>query len=200
VESDKIAGNKNYMKGKSCGEYCAQKANEPKRAVLNHDCFCGTNFYLSLVLNRNPMKNITATESITLNAPRQKVWDALTKPELIQQYFFGTYASSDWKVGSPITFKGEWEGKHYEDKGTILEVRSGRLLRYNFWSSMSGMKDKPENYVIITYELSENNGETLLTITQENIPTEEMKDHSEQNWRKVLEGLKRLVEGTSTMS
>jgi uncharacterized protein YndB with AHSA1/START domain len=141
------------------------------------------------------MKNIIAKESATINAPPQRVWEALTNPEIIKKYFFGTYASSDWKKGSPITFKGEWEGKKYEDKGTILNMIPGKRLRYNFWSSMSGIEDKPENYVIITYELREKDKATELNITQENIPTEEMKDHAEQNWRKVLEGLKEVVEG-----
>jgi uncharacterized protein YndB with AHSA1/START domain len=146
-------------------------------------------------LKLNPMKNIIAKENITLRAPASRVWDALTKPELIQQYFFGTYASSDWKKGSPITFEGEWEGKKYKDKGTILKVRPGKLLQYNFWSSMSGVEDKPENYVIITYALNGDKDATELTITQENIPTEEMKEHAEQNWRRVLDGLKEVVEG-----
>jgi len=141
------------------------------------------------------MKNMSAKENIRINAPASVVWDALTKPELIKQYFFGTYASSDWKEGSPITFQGEWEGKQYKDKGTILRVKPGKLLQYNFWSSMSGIEDKPENYVVITYELANDNGGTSLTITQQNIPTEEMKEHSEQNWRKVMEGLKEMVEG-----
>jgi len=142
------------------------------------------------------MKNIIAKEEMSLNAPANVVWDALTKPELIKQYFFGTYASSDWKEGSPITFEGEWEGKKYKDKGTILDVIPGRRLRYNFWSSMSGMEDKPENYVIITYTLDKKSDDaTSLTISQQNIPTEEMREHSEQNWKKVMEGLKKLVEG-----
>ena len=144
------------------------------------------------------MKNIIAKESIKLNAPAPRVWDALTQPDQIKKYFFGTYASSDWKEGSPITFEGEWEGKKYKDKGTILKVEPGKMLRYNFWSSMSGIEDKPENYVIITYDLSEQGEQTILDITQQNIPTEEMKEHSEQNWKKVLEGLKNVVEGQGT--
>ena len=144
------------------------------------------------------MKNIIAKESIVLKAPVSVVWMALTKPELIKQYFFGTYANSNWKEGSPITFEGEWEGKKYKDKGTILKVESNKLLRYNFWSSISGIADKPENYVIITYELTEGKDTTSLTITQQNIPTEEMKEHSEENWRKVMDGLKKLVEGKAT--
>lgn len=140
--------------------------------------------------------NITATAKIKINAPSSKVWEALTNPELIRKYFFGTEAHSDWKEGSPLTFKGVWEGKSYEDKGTILKSVPNQLLQYNYWSSMSGIEDRPENYVIITYELNEKNEETTLTITQENIPTQQMKNHSEENWKKVLKGLKELVEGS----
>ena len=94
-------------------------------------------------------------------------------------------------------FKGEWEGKSYEDKGIILKVELNSLFRYTYWSSMQGIEDKSENYVIITYRLSEKNGATALSITQENIHDEKTKEHAEQNWKKVLNGLKKLVETNS---
>ena len=59
---------------------------------------------------------------------------------------------------------------------------------------MSGIEDKPENYVIVTYELSGNDHDVTLTITQENIPDEKRKEHSVENWKKVLNDLKKLVE------
>lgn len=138
--------------------------------------------------------NITGSAAITINVPVSKVWEALTTPVIIKQYFFGTDAVSDWKVGSPLIFKGEWQGKTYEDKGTILESVPNKLFKYSYWSSMSGIEDKPENYVDVTYALSENNHVTTLTVTQENISDEKTKEHSEQNWRKVLEDLKKLLE------
>jgi uncharacterized protein YndB with AHSA1/START domain len=141
------------------------------------------------------MKNqLTGRASVTIDAPVSKVWEALTTPELIKKYFFGTNAISDWKEGSPLIFKGEWEGKSYEDKGIILKSVPNKIFKYNYWSSMSGIEDKPENYVTITYNLHEDNGETILDITQENIPDEKMKDHSEENWNNVLKGLKSLLE------
>src|SRR4051812_21800428 len=122
------------------------------------------------------MKNqFSNTINVHIKAPTTKVWDALTKPEIIKQYFFGTNAKSDWKPGSAVTFKGEYEGKTYEDKGTVLENQPGRKLKYDYWSSMSGIEDKPENYAPITYELEENNNGTDLTVIQENIPDEKMK-------------------------
>jgi len=138
--------------------------------------------------------NITGRASAVIDAPSKKVWDALTKPEMIRKYFFGTEAVSDWKAGSPLYFRGEWEGKKYEDKGIILDTQPPKLFQYKYWSSLSGIEDKPENYVTITYELIEENGGTRLTITQENIPDEKMKEHSEQNWNKVLSDLKNFVE------
>ena len=138
--------------------------------------------------------NLTGKASITIDAPASKVWEALTTPELIKQYFFGTEASSDWKVGSPITFSGAYKGKSYHDKGTILEVIPNKIFRYTYWSSMSGIEDKPENYVPITYALVESQEKTTLTVTQQNIPDEKMKVHSEENWKKVLANLKQLLE------
>jgi uncharacterized protein YndB with AHSA1/START domain len=138
--------------------------------------------------------SITGQASIKINASASKVWEALTTPSMIKQYFFGTDAVSDWKVGSPLIFKGEWQGKKYEDKGIILEKVPKKLFRYSYWSSMSGIEDKLENYVTVSYELSEKNDKTTLTIIQENIPDEKMKQHSEQNWNKVLGDLKQLLE------
>lgn len=141
--------------------------------------------------------NITGNTSISIHATATEVWSALTTPEIIKQYFFGTNTISEWKEGRPIVFKGEWEGKTYEDKGTILIIEPNKLLRYNYWSSMSGIEDKPENYQEITYELFEEEGDTMLQVTQKNIPDEKMKEHSLQNWRTVLNNLKTVVEKKS---
>ncbi len=138
--------------------------------------------------------NIMGQVSIAIDAPASAVWEALTNPKIIKLYFFETDARSDWSVGSPLTFEGEWEGKLYRDKGTILANKTNKLLRYSYWSSMSGIDDKPENYVTVTYELVENAGKTTLTVTQENIPSKKMKEHAEGNWKKVLANLKNLLE------
>ena len=141
------------------------------------------------------MKNtFTATARITIKVSAEKVWDALTNPKIIKQYLFGTEVSSDWKVGSSITYKGVWEGKPYEDKGKILELVPNKLLRSTYWSSFSGLADKPENYNTVTYTLSKADGGTELTVTQDNIQTKEAADHSEGNWASVLQTMKKLLE------
>src|SRR6185437_11350993 len=129
--------------------------------------------------------NIKGEASINVHASVDQVWSALTDPAIIKQYFFGTNTITDWKKGSSILFKGEWQGKTYEDKGTILEMEKNKLIRYSYWSPMSGIEDKPENYVIVSYIIYGKDEDVKITITQENIPDEKMKTHSEENWKKV---------------
>ncbi len=140
------------------------------------------------------MANLTLSTSIRINVPKAKVWDGLTNPTLIKQYFFDTDVHSDWKVGSSLTFSGIWDGKAYKDKGIIIELKEGQFLKYSYWSSFSGKKDEPANYANISYELTESGGITTLTITQDKIDTEEAKQHSEGNWRAVMQNLKKLLE------
>ncbi len=141
------------------------------------------------------MKNKLVAEAETkINVPVSKVWDALTNPDQIKKYFFGTNAISDWKVGSPLEFKGEWEGKEYHDKGVILKSEKDKLFQYTYLSSMSGKEDIPENYATVTYELSSKNGSTILKILQDGIETEESKKHHEDNWSYMLKSIKDLLE------
>jgi uncharacterized protein YndB with AHSA1/START domain len=132
--------------------------------------------------------------AVTIHAPRAKVWHALTDPEEIKKYLFGTETKTDWKEGSPITFSGEWEGKSYVDKGTVLKVEKEKMLKYTYWSSFSGAEDKPENYANVTYSLDEVNDSTVFHVLQDNVTSTEARDHSEQNWMMIMNMLKDLLE------
>lgn len=139
-------------------------------------------------------KKWIAKAAMTINAPAPRVWDALTKPELIKVYLYGTEVTTDWKVGSPIRYKGVWQGKPYEDKGRVVTFEPGKRLVSTFWSSLGGEADIPENYKTVTYELASEAGGTNLTISQDNNGSEEEASHSKQNWTMVLEGIKKLSE------
>ena len=134
-----------------------------------------------------------AKASVTLRAPVEKVWEALTNPEIVKKYFFGTTVESDWQVGSPITYTGEWEGKPYTEKGIILAVEPNKQLKSTYYTASNG-PDIPENYNVITYDLRTEGASTTLQITQTNIKSEESAKHSEANWNTVLAGLEKLLE------
>jgi uncharacterized protein YndB with AHSA1/START domain len=139
-------------------------------------------------------RGLIAEASTTVHAPREKVWDALVNPRMIKQYMFGTEVESDWQVGSPIVWKGEWQGKRYEDKGVILELEPARRIQYSHFSPLSGLPDTPENYHTVTVELSDDGAMTLVELSQDNNGTEEARDHSRANWQQMLRALKDHLE------
>lgn len=140
------------------------------------------------------MTDITTTQSITIDAAIDDVWKAITTPSAIEQWFFGVQTETDWQPGNSIVHRGEWQGKPYEDKGTILRIEPPTLLVHTHWSAMSGLPDEPENYEEIRWELAEREGGTLLTLSESNLASEEAKTASEQAWTTVLGNLKQLLE------
>lgn len=137
-----------------------------------------------------------ARARITIDAPTPKVWAALVDPAAIKQYLFGTNCVSDWKQGSTIVWKGEWQGKRYEDKGVVLQAAPGRQLQYTHFSPLSGLPDVPESYHTVTVELfAEGGARTRVELSQDNNPTPQAREHSEGNWGAVLAGLKKYAEG-----
>jgi uncharacterized protein YndB with AHSA1/START domain len=140
------------------------------------------------------MSDLSTTSSITIDASVEDVWKALTTPELIKQWFFGVDTETDWKVGSPLVHRGEYQGKPYVDKGEIVRFDPPKLLVHTHWSDLSGKPDSPEHYQEVTWALSERDGATELTISERNLPSEEAKAVSEQGWKTVLNNLKDLLE------
>jgi uncharacterized protein YndB with AHSA1/START domain len=122
-----------------------------------------------------------------------EVWNALTEKESVKQYFYGTELNTDWKVGSPIIFKGNWEGQSYEDKGKILEIEKEELVKYTYLSSFSGLPDLPENYSTITYQLHAEGQGTVLTMTQQGFKDGKSFNDSKEGWKIVLDNLKKLL-------
>ena len=141
------------------------------------------------------MTDIEMTTSIRIDAPIDRVWHALTTPEEIRRWFFGVTTESDWREGSPIVHRGEYQGRPYEDKGDIVRIEEPTLLVHTHWSDVSGMPDEPEHYQRVTWSLEERDGATLLTVTEENLPSEDAKRASEQSWPQALTALRSVVEG-----
>jgi len=135
-----------------------------------------------------------ATASTRIAAPPETVWKALTDPAIIAEWMLGARVTSDWQVGSHITWAGSYEGEAFEDKGTILNLQPHVLLRTTHFSPMGGRQDIPENYHTVTWRLSAAGDGTILTLEQDNNPTEESAEHSSKNWQGMLDGLRKTVE------
>ena len=139
-------------------------------------------------------QNLIAKAKIIIKAPRDQVWDALVNPVAIKHYMFGTNVISGWYKGSKIVWKGEWEGKEYEDRGVILRMDTGHFIEYSHFSPLSGVPDQPENYHTVTIELSGAGNQTQIVLTQDKNASEEERLHSQQNWEMMLKALKEYLE------
>lgn len=122
--------------------------------------------------------------SVSINAPIAKVWDALINPEMIKKYMFGSEAISDWKEGSPIIWKGDWNGQSYQDHGVVLKIEPMKVLQYSHFGSVG--KEAPESYPIVTCTLTQDGEQVLLSLSQDNNPSEEVMEVSKKNWEMMM--------------
>ena len=145
------------------------------------------------------MTETTARVSRTLHASVDEVWRVLTNARTVGSLFMGSTVETDFHVGSPITFKGEFKGRRYEDKGEILGVDECRRLSFSHYSGMSGVPDEPENYHVVTFDLRPAPEGTRVVLTQSNLTGGvrksdiEHKADYEKTWSMVLDGLDKAV-------
>ena len=140
--------------------------------------------------------------NITIKAPATQVWNTLTNPEETKKYMFGCETVSDWQPGSPLLWKGSYEGKEMIFvKGNIVSIQPGKSLVYTVFDPNSTMEDIPENYLTVTYEISEENGQTLLVVTQGDysIVADGERRYAEsyngeQGWNPILLEIKKILE------
>jgi len=118
---------------------------------------------------------------------------------------FGCETVSDWKPGSPLLWKGSWEGKEMVFvKGNIVDIAPEQFLAYTTIDPNAAMEDVPENYLTVTYSLSEENGHTVLTVTQGDyaMVADGEKRYTEawnggEGWNPILVEIKKLLEAQS---
>jgi len=147
-------------------------------------------------------EKLAVISSVTIDAPISKVWDLLVNPKQTKKYMFGCEAISDWKPGSELLWRGAYEGKEMVFvKGIVLEIKPVELLKYTVIDPNSSMPDIPENYLNVTYQLKEENGKTVFTVTQDGF--ERAADgerryketyNNGEGWNPILIQIKKIAE------
>lgn len=135
-----------------------------------------------------------ATSTTTIEAPASRVWSVLTDPAAIKEFMFGADVVTDWTVGGPIAWRGVWDGKAYEDRGSVLEFEPRRRLVVTHFSPLSGQEEAPENYHTLTWTLEERSGTTEFTLSQDNNASAEEAEHSKGMWDSLVKSVKAIAE------
>ena len=137
----------------------------------------------------------TSDSTVKILAPASKVWLALTVPELVKQWQYGSHLLTTWEPGTPIIFRNEWNGQVFEQKGTVLEFIPGSRLKYSLFFNRPDLQDSPEHHFFMTYELTETVGLTSLSFRQEDPrPSPPDAPADGDGGPDVLSSLKELVE------
>jgi uncharacterized protein YndB with AHSA1/START domain len=132
------------------------------------DSLLTAHFKLYSLLLPDMEQPLFVENTILINAPIDQVWDAMVNPEMTKIYMFGCETVSDWKPGSPLLWKGQYEGKELVFvKGLVFEIDPPFRLVYTVIDPNSGMEDIPENYLKVTYQLETDGPKTQLTVRQD---------------------------------
>jgi uncharacterized protein YndB with AHSA1/START domain len=139
-------------------------------------------------------KNLIAKSGIRINNTIDEAWKALVDPEIVEKYMLGSQQLSDWRKGSSIIWKKDFNGRKFEDKGEILEITPPKSLKYTHYSPASGRPDAPENYQTVSVTLKENAKGTTIELTSDNNASEKEKAMTEHIWVYYLQGLKIIMD------
>jgi len=136
----------------------------------------------------------TNISTVTINATKQKVWDTLTKPELVKQWQYGSDLLTNWTVGDKIEFVTQWEGNIFKQWGTVLTFIPTDSLSYNLFAPRPDLEDKPENYFVMKYILTSIDDKTKLEIIQEDNRPNAVQEEPQGDENPILHGLKKIAE------
>jgi uncharacterized protein YndB with AHSA1/START domain len=139
-------------------------------------------------------RKLIAKSSIQINNTVDAAWKALVDPEIVAKYMLGSQQVSDWKKGSSIIWKKDFNGRQFVDRGEILEITPPKSLKYTHYSPASGNTDAPENYQTVSVALKENAKGTTIELSSDNNASEEAKERTEQIWTYYFQGLKLIMD------
>jgi DNA-binding transcriptional ArsR family regulator len=132
---------------------------------------------------------------IYIKTTPERLWQAITDPEMRQRYTFGVGVYSDWKTGSPYTARaggGTVSPSMAISEGENLEVDPPRRLVQSFRALWSD-DVKREGTSRVTWEIEQVRDSCRLTVTHD-----QLRDGANSQlyggWMMVLSGLKTLLE------
>jgi uncharacterized protein YndB with AHSA1/START domain len=148
-----------------------------------------------------PSSERTARAAVDIAAPPARVWAVLTEPGFTRQYMFGCEAVTDWRPGSPLDWRGTWEGEARTFVvGHVVACEPPRHLAYTTADPAAAEQEPVERRVQVRITLTPLAAPagTRLEVSQGDfagLPRgEERYQETQQGWSSVLPQVKALAE------
>lgn len=127
-----------------------------------------------------------------IRATPERLWQALTEPELTRQFWSECWQESEWKAGS--SWRLMIPGGRVGDSGEILEIEPQRRLAVS-WRNEFKPEMREEGYSRMTYELEKFGGSVKLTVIHEmDRAGSKLIEAVSGGWPLILSSLKSLLE------
>jgi len=159
-------------------------------------------FSVTFTVIHHEMEKRVVTNEIIIKGTLSQVWDMLTNPRKTKLYMFGCETVTDWKPGSELLWRGNYQGQEMVFvKGYVIDIIPEKLLKYSVIDPNATYAQIPENHLNVTYELSEAEDMVKLTVSQDGFETAADGDkryedvyNKGEGWNPILLEIKRLTE------
>ena len=128
---------------------------------------------------------------IYIRTTPERLWEAVTDPEIRAKYNFGMAAHSSWQVGDRIDMTAD-KAPGPLGEGRVLEVDPPRKLVHTM-TALWGEDVKAEGESRVTWEISEVGDSCCLVVTHDQL-REGANDQLYGGWPMILSGLKTWLE------
>jgi uncharacterized protein YndB with AHSA1/START domain len=127
-----------------------------------------------------------------IRTSKEKLWEALRKPEFTRRYWFATTQESEWEPGSPWCIR--FADGQLADSGEVAEIEPLRKLVLK-WRHEIQPELTAEGYSQLTFEIAEQGSSVKLTVLHE-MDKKESKfiQAVSGGWPIILSSLKSLLE------
>ena len=136
----------------------------------------------------------TIVQEITINAPAERIFEALVDPEQRKQWwgregrFQATDVESDLRVGGKWKMSGSGFGRPFTVSGEYRAIERPRLLAFTWRPSWQASSAE----TLVRFDLFETDGKTTVRITHSGLMPQDTEAH--QGWPQLLAGLRAFVE------
>ncbi len=132
---------------------------------------------------------------IEIKSTPERIWEAITSPDLTRRYFHDTAIRSDWRNGSKVV----WENPDgtSASEGEVIECEPPCRL-VTSWSSLWAPELASETPSRVTWEIEERASSCLLRLIHDKLEgARKTHDVVKNGWPGIIEGLRACVEAAA---